>query len=208
MSHPCQICGICQQNGISPLLFSPTIKLVCIRFEWSSDRTVDTWLICLWKWSLCLLSACIYLLFIVALIYIIFLTTVRTCYLNMYALCTDRCRYAHIEKHQQPCVTGSLYSCHKPNASAELRSPQLSGLRDRQPDRPSLFPILLSFSFFCFCLQGCVIILSLEYLYVLRVCAGKGCTVGNFSCTESSNWVHQSTFLTFINISSLATVQF
>lgn len=58
-------------------------------------------------------------------------------------VCTDRCRYAHTEKRQQQCMTGSLYCCHKPNA--DLRSLQLSGLRGRQPDRQS--PFLIPFIF-------------------------------------------------------------
>lgn len=172
MSHPCHICNICQ-------------KIIFFPCDVQSNHQHQFWMI-IWQ-IICgcfthlpvkvatLLSASLHLLSFYSC-YDLHNLSHRFQDLLVKYVCTDRCRYACTETLQQQCVTGSLYCCHKPNASADLRSLQLYRLRDRQPDRRSPFPILL-----CCCLQGCIIMLPLEHFYILYVCVcvwevgGGGC---------------------------------
>lgn len=136
MLHPYYICNICLKNFIFSVLCSPTINLVYLIWN---DHLTELWLYTFACKMATLLSAGLHLLHFCScsdLHTVIFLTTLMTCYLNMYG-------QIGVGMHTQGNISNSVWLAHYITVTSQMPSWFVFSSAVLEADRQSPFPSLI-----------------------------------------------------------------
>lgn len=136
-SHPLQFASVRKITRFPCCKAQPLTECASIL----NDHLTELWMLHSFasESGLCFLPVWIYLVFILALIYIISLANLRTCYSNLYA-------QAGLSTSTKRNISNSLRLSHYMAVMSQMhlliRSLQRSALTDRLPDRVNPFSIL------------------------------------------------------------------